>query len=254
MKRMGWLGVLWLIMGAQFAFGECTKDTDCKGDRICHNGTCMAPEDAKTPVVVTPAKPAPQPAPQPVLTMAPAVGIPNMHGGTARLVRTTRAGATAGYVGAISTGAFGALSAATAGESYGLSLGSGSLALLSTVIATPIAATPGQQVRQYMRANGAFVPTSGYAIAGWTTYTLAVVNGAGLVVIGAAEEVPAGLIVSCSLLGMASSLLMAADAHKMRLLVQNVDHRADADTKKFRWMVTPVLGRQTNQMAVVGTF
>jgi len=30
-----------LLLFASDAFGKCTKDTECKGERICHNGKCM---------------------------------------------------------------------------------------------------------------------------------------------------------------------------------------------------------------------
>jgi hypothetical protein len=32
-----------LFLVAVIALGQCTKDTDCKGDRICSNGECVAP-------------------------------------------------------------------------------------------------------------------------------------------------------------------------------------------------------------------
>src|SRR5450759_399849 len=38
---------------ASEAFGQCTKDTDCKGDRVCVNGTCTDPS-AKPPASAHP--------------------------------------------------------------------------------------------------------------------------------------------------------------------------------------------------------
>ena len=36
--------VLWIVfVGTGAARGQCTKDTDCKGDRICVKGACIAP-------------------------------------------------------------------------------------------------------------------------------------------------------------------------------------------------------------------
>ncbi|MBD3393718.1 MAG: hypothetical protein GF418_16400 [Chitinivibrionales bacterium] len=37
-----------LIAMASAASAQCTKDTDCKGDRICIEGTCVAPEESGT--------------------------------------------------------------------------------------------------------------------------------------------------------------------------------------------------------------
>jgi hypothetical protein len=44
------------------AAAQCTKDTDCKGDRICQDGSCVAVAPAPAPVP----PPAPPPAPPPV--------------------------------------------------------------------------------------------------------------------------------------------------------------------------------------------
>ena len=244
---------LLLVMGATHsAFGECTKDTDCKGDRICHEGTCMSPEEAKTPVAAPTTS-----EPPPVLTVSnpPTLTTAPPQGGKAHLLASTRSGTTVAYVGGASTVLFGSLSAATTGESPGLSLGAGSLALLSTAIATPIAASSANRARQYMRAHGSFVPSSGYAIAGWTTYTLAVLNGAGLVAVGAGEgEVPAGLIISCTLLGLSSTLFMAADTMSVRVTIMQMTETSDFEEKSFRVAVTPVFGRDVQKLALVGSF
>jgi hypothetical protein len=56
---MGCMVVHW----ASSAHAQCTKDTDCKGDRICNDGACMDP----TP----PAALAPLPAPEPPAAIAP---------------------------------------------------------------------------------------------------------------------------------------------------------------------------------------
>jgi hypothetical protein len=56
---MGCMVVHW----ASSAHAQCTKDTDCKGDRICNDGACNDP----TP----PATLAPLPAPEPPAAIAP---------------------------------------------------------------------------------------------------------------------------------------------------------------------------------------
>lgn len=45
-----------LALASISAHAQCTKDTDCKGDRICERGTCTAP---KTGIAQTPAQRAP---------------------------------------------------------------------------------------------------------------------------------------------------------------------------------------------------
>lgn len=56
------------LLVASAADAQCSKDTDCKGDRICDRGACVdaAAAKAKAP------EPAPQPAPVPAPTPAPA--------------------------------------------------------------------------------------------------------------------------------------------------------------------------------------
>jgi hypothetical protein len=55
-----------LLASASQAHAQCTKDTDCKGDRICELGRCITP--ASTPArVASPAPPVAPPQPQPVV-------------------------------------------------------------------------------------------------------------------------------------------------------------------------------------------
>src|SRR5438128_203330 len=52
------------------AYADCTKDTDCKGDRICERGACVSPSERAQPpppqpeyVPPPPVRPAPRPRP-----------------------------------------------------------------------------------------------------------------------------------------------------------------------------------------------
>lgn len=57
-----------ILLFSGVARAQCTKDTDCKGDRICEEGKCTSPSavtPAPTPVP-PPAPPATAPAPPPV--------------------------------------------------------------------------------------------------------------------------------------------------------------------------------------------
>jgi hypothetical protein len=66
---------IWLF--ATLAHAQCGKDTDCKGDRVCENGVCVAgvPAAPGTPAVETApaaAPPAAAPAAPPPVAAAPA--------------------------------------------------------------------------------------------------------------------------------------------------------------------------------------
>jgi hypothetical protein len=49
-----------LSLFSSVASAQCTKDTDCKGDRVCEEGKCTAP--VATPSAASPPSPAPVPA------------------------------------------------------------------------------------------------------------------------------------------------------------------------------------------------
>lgn len=72
MKR--WLSTLCLslvALTARHAFAGCSKDTDCKGDRICVAGACTAPSatPATTPASAPAAAPTPPPAAPAAVTL-----------------------------------------------------------------------------------------------------------------------------------------------------------------------------------------
>src|SRR3954467_12292459 len=56
------------------ALAECTKDTDCKGDRVCERGVCVAPADRAPP-----ARPEYTPPPPPPTVQPPAARSPRQH-------------------------------------------------------------------------------------------------------------------------------------------------------------------------------
>ena len=53
------------------AAAQCSKDTDCKGERICVKGECVSPGAASTPVPQPPPTVAPPPAVAPPLPVVP---------------------------------------------------------------------------------------------------------------------------------------------------------------------------------------
>src|SRR3954468_7652274 len=71
------------------ALAECTKDTDCKGDRVCERGVCVAPADRAPPARpeytppppprAPPARPKYPPPPPPPTVQPPAARSPRQH-------------------------------------------------------------------------------------------------------------------------------------------------------------------------------
>lgn len=68
-------GVAWASLGAglllawsSVAEAQCSKDTDCKGDRVCEGGKCVSPPPATPVAPAAAAAPAPAPAAPPVAT------------------------------------------------------------------------------------------------------------------------------------------------------------------------------------------
>jgi hypothetical protein len=67
LRRGALVATLGLLGWASSAGAQCTKDTECKGDRICNEGACMAPPAARQalapqgPSFVIGADPAPAP-------------------------------------------------------------------------------------------------------------------------------------------------------------------------------------------------
>lgn len=58
------MGLLPVLVGLVSAQVGCTKDTDCKGERVCEAGRCVNPAPSSAPVVSEPA-PSPPPPPPP---------------------------------------------------------------------------------------------------------------------------------------------------------------------------------------------
>lgn len=58
-----------VLLAVGVAQAQCSKDTDCKGDRVCEGGNCVAPSSAPDPAA-TPAAPPAAVAPAPVAPAA----------------------------------------------------------------------------------------------------------------------------------------------------------------------------------------
>ncbi len=72
-RALGFVGGTAALLATSLAQAQCSKDTDCKGDRVCDGGSCVtaAPPAAAAPVATPPATAAPL-TPEPALA-APAV-------------------------------------------------------------------------------------------------------------------------------------------------------------------------------------
>lgn len=60
---VGLLGGLLCVSLASPSWAQCTKDTDCKGDRVCEGGTCIAPGAPVPAPAASSSEPAASPAP-----------------------------------------------------------------------------------------------------------------------------------------------------------------------------------------------
>ncbi|MGI5864360.1 MAG: dickkopf-related protein [Myxococcales bacterium] len=184
------------------ARAQCTKDTDCKGDRICINGACTSPAPAPSPY----SAPAPAPtsyttAPAPYAQPAPAYAPRPMRTGWA-------------------TGA-GALGIASGVLVFGLALGAEALNGTDEALPVGIAATTLFAAMSPVVAGGAGSARSdprvdgllGMRILGWTTYGLGMANALVLVAIGLADGSPdTGLITLAGGLGLVSLVSLSIDA------------------------------------------
>jgi hypothetical protein len=177
--------LLIILFTMQTAFGQCTKDVDCKGDRVCVNGECVEPVKSTT---------------------GPA------SGSSETLDNSGSAGwafgaAIAGYACTPIILGLGISSAATTGGDASLPLGISAFTV--GVVALPIIAVGGASARSHSKARG----TLGIRIPGYITYGLALANGAVLVGLGiAGATISPAPIITCTLFGATGCALMATDA------------------------------------------
>jgi hypothetical protein len=170
----------------QGAFGQCTRDVECKGERVCINGECVEPA-VKSNAIAT--------------SGSSETSDNNGSAGWAFGAAIT------GYVCAPIILGLGISSAATTGEDPSLALGISAFSV--GVVALPIISVGGLSARSGTKARGA----PGLRIPGYIAYGLALANGAVLVGLGIADvTMPAAPIITCSVLGAAGCVLMATDA------------------------------------------
>jgi uncharacterized membrane protein YgdD (TMEM256/DUF423 family) len=210
------------------AHAQCTKDTDCKGNRVCRMGACEDP---------LPAQPAPYPAPQPApYPAAPAYAAPAAPTAPPAYYAPPPAGYAPpqpAYVApavapppAVRSDPGWAAGAATYGiisgvVALGLAIGAeatkedtipaaplGGVATALFAASLPIVAIGGSSARGHPSVTGSL----GLRIAGWIAYGVTLADAAYLLSQVGQGEVDDGLILSVGLLGTAAMACFVVDA------------------------------------------
>jgi hypothetical protein len=184
-------GILAALLIAVPSFGQCGKDIDCKGNRICVKGECVEPAAADS----APAASAPQPSASPAAVTA----------------KTKGSGVTFGIIGlALSTTStgFGIAAAATSEEGVALPSTLGGISLLILGVDVPLTSMGGATSRD--NSNNGIFPLR---LISWITYGATLGCGIGMIVSGVAGgEVPQGLIIATVINGAISGYGMSIDA------------------------------------------
>jgi hypothetical protein len=197
----------------------CTKDTDCKGDRVCVAGACQSPSPAPGSVAV-PTVDA-YPASPPPAGGAHAVPLGAAYPATPGDAPVAGEGMHYGGGWAKTAGVLGIVAGATA-----VSLAAGSAATVSKKDAMPAAPLGGGSAvvvavmgplvaagAASARNNPAVTGSLGLRITGWIGYGVLVLDAIGMGVLGIAGEKPAQLqIISLGVLETATMLCFTVDA------------------------------------------
>jgi hypothetical protein len=104
---VGLLGGISYLLASGLSQAQCSKDTDCKGERVCEAGACIAPSsppaassaaEGTPPPLAPQVTPAPAPAPAPAATPAAAPLAPEEPLLTRRKYRRHSTGMMAGGI------------------------------------------------------------------------------------------------------------------------------------------------------------
>jgi len=172
-------------LAATGAYAQCTKDTDCKGDRVCSAGECVAPE-IRSPEWAT------QPSAQALY---------------AERSHWARPAAVIGIVSGAAVLGFGTAAAVLSGDTVP-AITAGSAALISAAVGAPIVAAGASSARWNDSITGS-LPTR---IVGWSGYGLAMTTGAVMVVLGFVVTFEPALILTVTGLGVTSIAALTVDA------------------------------------------
>jgi hypothetical protein len=176
-----------IILGsASYLHAQCTKDVDCKGDRICVDGKCV---DSHQPNAAAPA-----------LENKSKTGSPGWGIG---------AGVTGFVLSPVMLGlGIGSAVVNNAPDGDGLPLGVSALSV--AVAALPVVAIGGASSRSDGNAKGIL----GLRIAGYSGYGLAIADGIILIItaIASDDDISSGAILSTAIIASSSCILLSTDA------------------------------------------
>jgi hypothetical protein len=223
------------------AHAQCTKDTDCKGARVCSGGVCAEPSPAAHVVPQAPvaapmgpvppapmappmpsgrpapaAAPAPYPAPAPAYAPQPTYYQPGYQPAPLAVAPAPGPPADPGW--ASGAGIYGIVSGVVA---LGLAIGAeatkedtvpstplGGVATALFGISLPIVAVGGSSARN----NPAVTGSTALRIVAWIGYGITLADAAVLLAQAGGSTPPDGQILSVGLLGVASMACMSTDA------------------------------------------
>lgn len=228
------------------AWAGCTKDTECKGDRVCEQGACVDPQ-AAAPAVVPPTEVAERPS-------AAALASAANHEADAN------AGIAWGWVLGGASVAFGAVAVTgSVAEWYSPTPEIlGGLALGSAAFGGPIAAGGGNQARRGLRLLNAPTPGEGLRVTGWILYGSGMAIGAGSVIAGisgaGSEAAVPGAIGLVS--GATGIVLLEADAGNARRMLEEARSFYAAAEPERRIVLLPTVAptRDGGLVGLVGQF
>jgi hypothetical protein len=213
------------------AYAQCTRDTDCKGDRVCNAGVCV---DPAPPAAAGPSSrpgegpigpggapaPAPvySPSPPPVAAPAPYYAPPQGYfspSAPTQYQAPTSPGWASGagtygiVAGIVFLGLAVASESAKQGNDGDQAAGVGGVATAIFGISLPIVAVGGSSARDNPEVKG----ISGLRVAGWIGYAATLLDAITLIALKNIYTPPDGQIVSVGLLGAASMSCFVADAY-----------------------------------------
>lgn len=191
-----------VLVAASAASAQCTRDTECKGDRVCEAGQCVAPKPGTTSAGSIDAPPPPPP---------PLVGTDNGPGlgrysDKQMLTRPRHWAGGAGVIGIIGSLAIGGLAVPASFPGFTGTLFGALAVTVATITGILVLSGSGS-------ARKAGVPGApGARIAGMVLYIAALTLGAAMVVVGLLVDYPPPLVLGVAGLGISGLILMSIDA------------------------------------------
>jgi len=203
---------LGILLAVPASWAQCTKDTDCKGNRICVNGECVEPLTSTMPESSAPQQPA---------------SSQNMSAGWALPAAVAGFASIAPIMGL-------AIGAAANSEEPAISIPLGAAATGLLGAAVPIVAVGGKSAH----TGGSGPSRLAFRIPGWIAYGLALADATTMIILGASDvTVPPAPIVITGVLGSSACALMSVDALVARKYA--LESRADSGDDRIRIAIVP---------------